>query len=179
MAVAPPRSSLARERRNPSTPWRAAATAGASSAVEVREIVTTRPPGASRRSTAASAATGAARSSGCSTSDRTRTTAFTVSVVATCRWTSRSHPGVSAVPPVPPVPARSCASASASGCGVLAPSWPPRPITSTGPSTSGSPARWRRSGAGRGRPSCFASFLVNPELTRCRYVSVMPPPGSR
>ena len=66
---------VATDRRSPSTPWRAAATAGASSTRAARDTVTTRPPRASFLSTPASSSTGAPNDDGCCTSVSPRTTA--------------------------------------------------------------------------------------------------------
>ena len=65
LAVAPARSSLASERRSPSTPCRAAAAAGsAASTRRARDTVMTRAFGARSRSDVAAVSTGFSRSSG-------------------------------------------------------------------------------------------------------------------
>ncbi|CPU64276.1 Uncharacterised protein [Mycobacteroides abscessus] len=139
---------MATERRNPSTPSRAAASSGESVSAGAREIVTTRPLGARRRSVAESAMTGADASCGRSIPLSTTTTA-PQRVVSSGVWrTSRSQPS------------RASATRSASS---RTPGVPPS--TSTGPTVSGSPARKRRRTAGRGRPSFLASVFVKPELT--------------
>jgi hypothetical protein len=145
--VAPARSSLASERRNPSTPFRVAASSGESASEASRATVTTRPFGASRRSTDPVASTVSATSEGRDASVSTTTTAPHRASSVGSRRTSRSQP--------------SSVWASASASGLDAPS----DSTSTGPTVSGSPGLCRRSTAGRGRPSFLARVLVRPVLT--------------
>ena len=158
LPVAPARSSLASERRKPSTPWRVAATSGESSAVTAREIVTTRPEGASFLSADGSESTAAEASAG-----------RAVSVSSSTMAPRRS-------PSARPVASRSTgtpqpctAEATASAWAVEAAS----DTTRTGPTVSGAPGLWRRSMAGRGRPSFLATVLVRPVLTALVYASVI------
>jgi hypothetical protein len=145
--VDPPRSSLPSERTTASTPCRVAATAGESSAAGARETVTTRPLPARERSTEPTARTGSVTAVGSAASVRTTTTAPQRTSSWWSRRTSRSQPRS----------VRATASASALEAASAR--------TSTGPTVSGSPSRYRRRIAGRGRPSFLARVLVNPEFT--------------
>ncbi len=136
LAVAPPRISCATERRNPSTPPRAASRAG-SSPVAGWEIVTRRAPGARERIAPASGSSSGPSSAGAESSSATTITEPIERRSSTRRRTSA------------PSSRSRWATASAPA---------EAPSTTTGPSTGSGRSSRRRSREGRGRPSCLASM---------------------